>query len=572
MPAWLMAAARTKLARLGHGLLAVFLVPPSHPERRAEQAYRAIALLLVLFGLVLRFRGYLGEPFSLWLDEAFWANRLMRDPLLKMSIRPIGFMWLSRWLATEFGPTEFWLRLLPMLGSIGTLLLTPYVARRLVRSRVIALLALFTMATHPALVDLAKEFKPYSLETFIHIVPIALYLRHRQTGKLFPLMAALLGLPIALLFAYNAVFLLPGFLLVVGYRTLVTRGVRLAKLWAPLLAMTVCAATCVSILLALRSLTLQKTERPSHIAYWSRKYDVFYPPRGHHKIHDTQVSWTTTKYLDMAAVPGLQRRLWKLPPGLDGSRGDELRAGDRLVWIALHLLALVMLIRRKRFEELLVLWAPLVVMTAFNVAAKWPLGAFRTNLFMVPHAILLASLGVAELASGSRRKWPVLVAASLFFVVPTLAFGFDGAAQKRIWTAHSDFRSMLSRLRSLREEELRKNPDAPRQTIIAETFSAHSYRYYLGRHPEMRAKHRDFFKENFRLVPVWGKPDSLRKRLASALRRSKRPVWVMVSKRRDIEPVLDGAKRVGRVVYEERFADSNLLLRVARKRGKGREK
>ena len=55
--------------------------------------------VVVLLGLFLRARGYLFDRHGLWLDEASWALMLMRDPLITLLIRPIGFMSVTKVLA-----------------------------------------------------------------------------------------------------------------------------------------------------------------------------------------------------------------------------------------------------------------------------------------------------------------------------------------------------------------------------------------------------------------------------------------------------------------------------------------
>jgi hypothetical protein len=68
--------------------------------------YRVALALVLALGVFLRLRGYLGEPISMWLDEALWAPRFVNRSLLALGLRPIGFVWLTRALVTAFGATE----------------------------------------------------------------------------------------------------------------------------------------------------------------------------------------------------------------------------------------------------------------------------------------------------------------------------------------------------------------------------------------------------------------------------------------------------------------------------------
>jgi hypothetical protein len=55
----------------------------------------AAALLVMAVGVLLRVAGYFGG-IELWWDEAMWAVRIEEGKLA--SIRPVGYVWVSRWL------------------------------------------------------------------------------------------------------------------------------------------------------------------------------------------------------------------------------------------------------------------------------------------------------------------------------------------------------------------------------------------------------------------------------------------------------------------------------------------
>src|SRR5437762_13922723 len=89
---------------------------------------------VMALGIGLRARGFLFSTMALWQDEAGWAIRLIDKPLIDNIIRPIGFMAVTRLLVRALGPSETVFRSLPWLAGVGTVLMAPFVARRLFRS------------------------------------------------------------------------------------------------------------------------------------------------------------------------------------------------------------------------------------------------------------------------------------------------------------------------------------------------------------------------------------------------------------------------------------------------------
>ncbi|HWP05063.1 MAG TPA: hypothetical protein VNN72_04945, partial [Polyangiaceae bacterium] len=179
-------------------------------QSRWEQARRdpvlyAFTTVLVLLGLFLRVRGYLFQRHGFWLDEAAWAGLLMKRPLVTLLIRPIGFMSLSKVLALWLGPSEVVLRGISWVAGILTLLLAPALSRRLYRAPMARLLFVAVLALHPAAIDLAKEFKPYSASLCGHLVVLFCVLRYLATQRARDLALALVAALVANLFAQDLV-------------------------------------------------------------------------------------------------------------------------------------------------------------------------------------------------------------------------------------------------------------------------------------------------------------------------------------------------------------------------------
>jgi hypothetical protein len=521
------------------------------PEVNAYHAAIAAALAL---GIFLRLNGYLRQDISLWLDEALWAPRFVNWPLLSLGIRPLGFVWLTRLLVSAFGATEIWFRFLPNVAALAALCLTPYVAARLLESRALRVLFVLLFAIHPALVDFANEFKPYSFEVLVHLVPIVLYLRFEQTSRRVYLLALLGYLPLSFLFAYNMAFAFPGLLLLGLREALRADGERKKLLAVTLLSGALCVGVAGGVYkLALTNVTSEKrTEN-----YWGKKYDVFYRA----SEEETRVDWTLGKYRDFAALIGQRRNLWQPYGELNGRVAAELGSLDRWLWLALSVAGLIASWRYRR-HHLLLLFAPVLVLALVNAAGKWPFGAFRTNMFMSVYLFPVPLLGLELLARRSvLRERALLFAVSATCVIPGFLFGFDWHGHKRTWTRDHYGREVITRLYELRTEQLRERPDAPRARLVLDLHTYETQRYYLGTHPTVSAKYGAFFKANFAVDEVGS--SSLVSRVQKRLRGGE-PVWVVASKDSSTEAINDFVKSRARILKEVRVHDEHLILLVGK--------
>ncbi len=583
--------------------------------REAGTADRVASIAIVLaliVGVALRFQGQLNHRPSLWQDEALWANHLFDQSLFSHNIRPIGFMWLTKLLVDVFGATEFWLRFIPNVTSIGALLLAPYVASQLTKSPLarVALVTLF--ALHPALIDFSKEFKPYSSEAFLHLAFVALYLRWRETRRKAWLVALLVALPVSVLFAYNLAFALPGLLLLAfidGFE---------ARRWRGALPAVASGAACLALLLVIYFTLLSKAMAGNTEKRWGRKYDVFYreaaaasapvrapaaPPSGSAasaavsgqggddgdgdesaraeaapptdtRAHDqpetpaasgrgdkpasaSRIVWLATKYADVAALPGLRRSQARLPSAL-----GSLPSLERILWIALHLVALGMLLARRRYRELLLLSLPLLVVVVCNFAGLWPLGAFRTNLFLCVYSIGIASIGIDALAVTAVRQGALAVVLGAIYLAPTLVLGTDWRGQKRVWTRESAMRTVVARVRDKREQQLaaKINPSS-RMVVLTDLASYETLTFYLTYHEVLRERHRDFFRTRIKIQKLNRFQDSLPIELDRRFgNRSKAPPLVVVASK-DL-PQTQALLHAKTRVLDEEIVDGEHLVAV----------
>ncbi len=560
-------AARRAIRKLGAG---------------ARSPTGAIIVLLVVIGVALRLQGQLTEPSGLWFDEAVWARRVMERSPFAHSIRPFGFMWLTKVLATWFGATEFWLRFLSNVAGIGIVLLTPYVASQLFRSSVARILAVLLDALHPALNDLSKEFKPYSSDAFVHLGLIALYLRHRQTrqrGYLF----ALLGLmPLAFTVSFASVFVYPGLLVLTLLDGFKERGYRGAVL--PIAAGVLCAVVTVTTYVTLyRHVPSHRSEE-----HYATKYNVFFQPKASAESAEAEADddgkepegesatastsggraiWLLDKYGDVAAFPGIRRMLWRRPALIPSWWGNA----DRWMWIGLCGLGLVDLVRRRRWTESTLLGVPLISVSVCNAMGLWPMGAFRADLFLCVYAVLIASAGAdaifsmvtpRALAFSAQAAAAALLLA--LYLLPGLGFGFDWSGRKQMFTTSFNAQGMLEQIQRQRERQLRQDPNAGKATVLVCPRSANAYWFYLQHHPVTRARHAEFFEKNF-APPVRVVSKVLVKQLEKRLRRPEAPpVWVVASKTK-VSKVKRKLERAGQILMEATIDGDQIVALVGRK-------
>jgi hypothetical protein len=274
----------------------------------------------------------------------------------------------------------------------------------------------------------------------------------------------------------------------------------------------------------------------------------------------SRLAWMAEKYGDVAALPGIRRDLWRLPSFAPAI----LPRLDYWFWIALHALGLGVLAVRRRHAHLLLLVLPLALVVTANVVGFWPMGAFRTNLFLIVYSIGIAATGVDEVAKGSALR-PVAVGALLLLLhaLPSLAFGFDWHGRKQTWTRGFPVLELLTELKQQRLQQLQLDPNRKPALILRDLGTYVPLNYYLEHHPAARSEYKAFFETNFRQKKVRGARTRLPSELRRRLRGKAQPLWVVVS--RDLDAVEDILKQEAKVLTMTRYTDGSLIALVAPK-------
>lgn len=445
------------------------------------RAYRVLVVMCLLAGAVLRARGYLFASRAFWVDEAAWAIRLLKLNLLEPSIRPVGFMAVVRLLVACFGERDIVLRLLPWLAGVGTTLLAVPLAETMLPTRAGRLLFIGAVALHPVAIDYSKEFKPYSVSLFLHVLCTLLaakYLRNARTSSLvYGIVTGFLGI----WFAQDLIFALPGFYLVTG--ALAFRNAR----WSQLKLLALGAAGTLAMIACLYFFFWRAVDVGPHAAdtaFWGNKYDVFHEAStGEGLLH-----WIGRKYLELAAFPAARREYWLSDAVLRASVMGWLSTLYAALWVLLHAAGLMMLVRERRHAELTLFLAPVATLLAFNLLGLWPFAVFRTNLFLLAYVCLIASFGLGAVRPLVEKEAtvPLIIAV----VLPLVVFERDWHRHKR-WAGESAFFDVTKALVKLQGRHPHEN-----DPLLLDHKACTVFRYYLKFNPDY-AKLRRRLDERF---------------------------------------------------------------------------
>ena len=177
---------------------------------------RAAALLVIVFGLVLRLRQITLNR-SFWLDEAMLALNIVNRnfvglirPLDYDQGAPLGFLWVVKALESLLGDNEFSLRLFPFLAGCLGLIVLWRLARQLIQP-VGVVFVLLVFASSQILVSYSAQVKQYAVDGTISVLLqlLALSLLRRDNTRKDYFLLALLG-ALAIWMSHAAVFTLGG--------------------------------------------------------------------------------------------------------------------------------------------------------------------------------------------------------------------------------------------------------------------------------------------------------------------------------------------------------------------------
>lgn len=486
-----------------------------------RRAHLWTAALIILFGLWLRGGLYFAAP-PLWLDETYWAERMLTEPLQSLYVRPVGFMWASLKIVNVMGYSELSLRLLPFLASCLTLPVFWLILRELITSTWVRLVGLMLCAIHPWFIDYGVEFKPYAVELFLHLLCVWFCLRElRKESSLLQLSLIFAVATAAFLLGYNIIFLYPAFFLTL---IVILRRRRSIGLWSRermgMLVTTV--AACVGLILWIRSTALAEVVKYDESQFWASKYGVFVDQSNSTEI--SRVDWYVRKYVGLTSAPSLISEWgWGAIP-IRAPLTYEVLAAIALLWLLLHFQGVRLLVHRERWLVLSLLITPTLTALIFNIAGKWPFGLFRTNVFLLGYFLILALLGL-DAWVGQRRAafgWAAR-ALALALILPSTVVALQGRTEKG-WSSLQTPKT----LRLLATIDTGKDGSIP---LYCDSYSCSSIDTYTRRHATHSKAYGPLLQSKYHLVRGFHVSDISRR----LRRQTQGPAVIVIGRGSEIE-------------------------------------
>ncbi|HKA34302.1 MAG TPA: hypothetical protein VKH64_13860 [Candidatus Binatia bacterium] len=374
--------------------------PVDSDERRSLAVKFVIAALLIL-GAALRLWQYAANT-SLWLDEIGIARNILERPLGMLLTTPLaysqaapkGFLLAEKAAVTLLGPSEYTLRLFPLLCSLAALILFPRVAQRAVVGFAAPIaVTLFAVAT--PFVFYAAQAKQYSTDVLAAVVLLWIALDIEKTEDLSPrraLWAALVG-AVFVWFSYAAVFILAG----IGL-SLAAQSRRLekdsARRLCAVLAIWGVSTACV---VGAELLTMSERTREYMNRFWARAMQPINPLRG------VATFWPVRQLNELFGSGG---------PG-------ALAYPASILYLSLTALGLALLFRRRRGAALFLI-LPIGLAVAAAAARQYPFSD-RLLLFLVPGFLLAIAEAIEWTRLRAAEFSPVAAVALLVaFAAPAL--------------------------------------------------------------------------------------------------------------------------------------------------------
>ena len=355
-------------------------------------------LLLLAIGIGLRMVRFMDQR-PLWLDEAMLSLNVLRrspigllQPLDRVQMSPLGFLW-SEWLVTRLaGYSEHALRFLPMMAGVLGLMAFAHLARRLLEP-LTALIATALAALSPLLIYYSAEVKSYGFDFLASVLLMQTTLSLAAS----PVRAAWLRWALAA--AFGALFSTAAPLFVAGSALALVAAAPLRRnprAWVAIIA----AGTPAALIFLAQFFTI----------YHSSRTTAF-----------MQLFWTES-FLDLrspGAVPQIlhaARDLWaEVLFGQDMI--ESLPRKTMTVLLASSAVGLAALGTTGPVTPVLLL-APALFAGVASFAKLWPITP-RLLLFVAPTILLTVPQGFATLARALPRvtRFPAQTLLSLAVVV-----------------------------------------------------------------------------------------------------------------------------------------------------------
>lgn len=376
---------------------------------RWERRWLAIFLCL---GVLARLLRYL-LCFPLWEDECFLAVNLaqrgfaeLRQPLDYHQVCPVTFLWIEKLVVRLAGFHEYALRLVPLLASLGAVVLFVFVAGRLLDG-LPRLLAIGIFSVSYPMIRYGAEAKPYGLDLLVSLVVLALWVwwheRPRATGRLWLLVATA---PAAVALSFPAVFLAGGVSVAVGWAVWGQRDRRGVLAWV---AYNLVVA--VSFVWLLHGATARQSA--AELEFMRGCWQDAFPPLA--------APWKLPRWLWRSHVSDLVAFPLGGPRGASMLTSAACAAGMAAWW------------HGRRVVLLLLGVVPLALQFAAAALERYPYGGHvKFSMYLAPWICLTAGCGAAVLIEAWQRRCAGHRGA-LAVVLAGLALVATGTMARDLW-------------------------------------------------------------------------------------------------------------------------------------------
>jgi hypothetical protein len=460
------------------------------------------AVVVIVAGAIFRLWGF--SALELWGDEALWGTRVSAGT--DGWIRPVGYMAITRALLSIHN-NEAVMRALSIVPAIAQLPLMWLLSRRILATPWVAEAVTWLLSINAITVSMAKEFKPYALESAYHTAFVLLALLALEKKQRVYLAAFLAFAAVGIFFAWSCVFAFPAaFALLLWGRW---RDGRRREAWAVLLAGAFTILELLAVFLLRVSSNVRDTE------YWGSRYDVFFTGDA---LLDRLV-WMVEKTAEIATFPS--RVALAFP---------ALASPLAVVFAVLCAFGGLALMITRRWSLLALLLGPWALALAFNLAGQWPYGLFRTNTFLIFYTLVLVGIALDAAWRLASKGPPLLQGVLAGVAVALLALTFPW--QPRGFATKPTTSSIKRALTQMMDHELMSpsNVDsADKVRLLLGGRACSVVRYYLYWHTRGRAQLRPWFDENVEVIcsPDWQDRSTWREFLESA---GGRPFWALSAK------------------------------------------
>ncbi|HPY88947.1 MAG TPA: glycosyltransferase family 39 protein, partial [Spirochaetota bacterium] len=488
-----------------------------------NHSYRIFFLLIIILGVYLRL--YTGPGVDLWFDEAYRAVGYVENGFTHWAtvidkIRPIGYTFLT-YIIQKIHNTDFMLRLPSLIASILTIFVVWGISNRIfgdpdkpVKSQIAILLSVFLVSFNPTLIGFSKEFKPYALELFLHLLLIYLLLLYLQNNTYRNLLFLLFSSFISIFFAYNIIFALPIILIIVLLKSLGDKDNRSFILICLTIVIIIISFTIIKVNLV-GSIIESKNESSE---FWGNKYDVF--------ITDDEtgfvdrIKWYYTKTADIIEFSTKNLIFIDLPVKINSFFNIFLKN----ISILLLFLGLIVLFIKRKIPYVLLFFLPIVIVIILNVLKIWTYGNFRANLFIYGYFLFIVLFGINFLLESKDKilRYAIVSFIVVFYFILQFPYNFNFYRTKVVSVPTYNAMELVNFLYN----HERLLDDEYKKTIYTDLHVSDPLKYYVNYNKDTAPKYNKLYREEFRnyseVIPIFRIPlEDSEKMVVEALKKEK---------------------------------------------------